>query len=637
MRKFYTTLCVVFAALTTTWGQTMNICTGNVITAVTASTDEMTYSDSGNVLTVFGKAFNTSDIDSIFIDSSYVEDNSITVTYNGDMAKVVVAGNIAQYVTTTVNGANVTILQSSDLPTELTYTLQGASSNGSFYMDGKLKASIVLNGLTLASNDSAAINIRNGKRISVELADGTTSTLSDAASGSQKACFMVNGHTEFKGGGTLSISGNAKHGFWGDEYVELKKTTGSITITSAKKDGFNINQYMEIKGGTISVSGVGDDCIQVSKTDDDSDENNGQVIISDGSLDLDVTATAAKGIKCEDSLTISGGTFTINTSGGGEYDSDERDASACAAIKADGEIIITDGTFDLKSTGAGGKGISSDSDITIEGGVINIVTTGKKYTYGNYHSSPKGIKSDANLTINGGEITVTTSGGNGSEGIESKATLTINDGIVIVNAYDDGLNASTHIAINGGKVYVYSSSNDGIDSNGTMEINGGIVLSCGTTAPEGGLDCDQNTFKITGGVIIGLGGDTSTPTSSVTTQPVAIVKGKSYSSGKYLTLDDSNGNNIFAFYVPRTYSSAVLLVSVPEMSIGNTYTISTGATVSGGEAWQGYVTNATVSGGTSVYSLTLQSMVTSSSGSSGGNPGGGGTNPGGGGHGGLLR
>ncbi len=636
MRRLYITLCIALAALTTVWGQTLNICTGNITTAVTASSNIMTYSESGNVLTVSGKAFNISDIDSIYIDTSTVEDNTINVTYNGDAAKVVVAGNIAQYLTTTVNGANVMILQSENLSDEITYTLQGSSSNGSFYMNGKLKASIVLNNLTLNSNDSAAINIRDGKRISVELVDGTTTTLSDASNGSQKACFMVNGHTEFKGGGSLYLTGNTAHAFWGDEYVQLKKSTGTIVVNSAVKDGFNINQYFEMNGGTVTVSGVGDDCIQVSMTDDEDDENNGQVIISNGSLDLTVTGTAAKGIKSENSMTISDGTLTIKTSGGGEYDSSARDASACAAIKADGALVISGGTFNLTSSGAGGKGISGDSDITISDGTINITTTGKKYTYSNnYTSSPKGIKADNNLYINGGQVNVTTSGGEGSEGIESKDSLIINGGEVIVTAYDDAINAAKNITINEGKVYAYASNNDGIDSNGTLAVNGGIAIACGTTTPEAGFDCDNNTFAVTGGVLIGLGGDTSNPTSSVTTQPVAIVNNKSYTSGKYLILNDASGNNLVAFCVPRTYSTASLLISCPDMTVGSTYTISTNATVTDGEDWQGYVTGGTVSSTGSTSSLSLTSTVTGSSATSGGITDGGGTigggttNPGG--------
>lgn len=622
-------IAIVLALCAPIEAQNVNVFEGHVQTVFNTPTDEMPYTESGSQLTISGKTFNISAIDSIIVDNNSVKDNTVSITYKGTEAQVVVAGNIAPYLTATVNGANVAISQSADLANEITYTLTGASDNGSFYMSGKLKATLVLNGLTLANADSAAINIQNGKRIAVELADGTVNSLSDGANGSQKACFMVKGHTEFKGGGSLTLVGNAKHAFWGGEYVELKKTVGSITITAAQKDGMNINQYLEQKGGVLTISGTGDDGIQISATDDADDELNGQAIISGGTMKIDVTATAVKGLKCDSLLSISGGTINITTTGGSEYDSDDNDVNGCSAIKSDGNISITGGTLTLKSTGAGGKGMSADGNIVIDDGEITVTTTGKQYVYGSLDTSPKGIKADGCLTINGGVVNVTTSGGEGSEGIESKNIMAITGGEVVVNAYDDAINAANGITISGGKIYALSTNNDGIDSNGTLAISGGLVLSCGTQAPEGGFDCDQNTFTITGGTIIGLGGETSTPTTSTTTQPVMILSRQSYSQGTYITLTKSNTTTpIFAFCVPQTYREATLLISDSSLSTGSSYTIGSGATVSGGTSWQGYTTDATISGGSTLATMTLNSIVTSQ-GSQGGGPGGGG--PGGGG------
>ena len=610
-----------------TEAQTMNIYTGNIITAVTASEDEIAISSDGTELTVEGKTFSISDIDSIYIDDSSFDDNNIKVVYSGDEATVTIAGNIAKYMTTIIDGAHVSMVQSEDVEEELTYTLEGSSDDGSFWMDGELKCSIVLNGLTLTCADSAAINIRDGKRISVELVEGTTNTLVDGEDGSQKGCFIVNGHAEFKGAGDLYITGNTKHAFFGDEYVELKKSTGNITVLSAVKDGFNINQYLEVKGGTLTISNVGDDGIQVSVTDDDTDEQNGQVIISGGEINVDVTATAAKGLKCDSTLTISGGTITISTSGGGEYDSDEKDVTGSAAIKADGDIVISDGTLTLTSTGKGGKGISADGDITIDGGTITATTTGGAYTYGQYDTNAKGIKSDADLTINGGEITVSCTGGDGSEGIESKATLTITDGTIIIDTYDDAINASTCIDISGGQIYACSTNNDAIDSNGKLYISGGLVLASGTTSPEGPFDCDDDTFGITGGTIIGVGGDSSDPTSSACTQPVLILMSVTFSKGSYIALSNSEDSVLFTFMIPQKYSSSSeLFVSCPEMTIGETFTITTDVTVSDtGNEWQGYSEDATVSGGSGI-AATLTSYVTTTTGTStGGGIGGGST------------
>lgn len=622
---------VLVLAVSGVQAQTMNIYTGQVNTAVTASDDEMTYGSDGTTLTVLGKTFNISDIDSIVVDDSEVDDNTIKVVYSGTTANVVVAGNIAKYISTGVTGAHVSIVQSADVTEELTYTLEGSADDGSFWMDGELKITLVLNGVSLTCADSAAINIRDGKRIAVELADGTVNTLVDGVDGDQKGCFIVNGHAEFQGGGSLYLTGNTKHAFFGDEYVELKKSTGSITVLGAEKDGFNINQYFEMKGGTVTISNVGDDGIQVSVTDDSTDEQNGQVIISGGTLDISVTATASKGIKCDDAMTISDGTITVTTSGGGEYDSDDKDVSACAALKADGTLTVDGGTLTLKSTGAGGKGMSSDTDIVINDGTFSITTTGKTYTYGMYDALPKGIKGDNNVTINGGDFTISTTGGDGAEAIESKNVLTITGGTIVISAYDDALNASNDITISGGKIYAYSSNNDAIDSNGTMEISGGLVLAAGTTTPEGPFDCDNYTFAITGGTIVGVGGDSSDPTTSATTQPVIILSGQSYSSGSYIALNNSSGETILTFKMPCQYSSAELFLSSPEMSVGNTYTILKNPTVTVGTEWQGYSDDSTASSGTS-YSVSLTSTVTNTTGQSSGGttgPGGGTTGPGG--------
>lgn len=627
----YTIMAVaIMAFCTCASAQTMNIYTGHVVTAVTASLDDINYTDSGTKFTVLGKEFAVNDVDSIIVHGNEVKDNTVLVAYDGGEAWVTIAGNVAKDLTATVSGADVSLVQAAGLENEITYTLQGSSTDGSFYMDGKLKATVVLNGLSLTSTKGAAIDIDNGKRIAVKLADGTDNILADAADGSQKACFRVNGHTEFGGAGSLSITGNAKHAFFGDEYVELKKSLGTIKVLGAKKDGFNVNQYFLMKGGKVSISGVGDDGIQVSKTKDDTDELNGQVIVSGGKLYAEITADAAKGIKCADSLTVSGGEIEIHTSGGGMYDSDDADVKGCAAIKADANILISGGTLTLESTGAGGKGISGDADINISGGTLNITTTGRQYVYNRLDTSPKGIKADGNVNITGGDITVSTMGGEGSEGIESKNIMTIAGGNIVVNAYDDALNASNNITVKGGRVYANSTGNDGIDSNGTLTVEGGLVIAMGTREPEEGFDCDQNTFTITGGTLIGLGGGSSSPTSSTTTQPVTVTSVSQLSEGKYLTLSAGDGSNIFAFRLPRTYSQATLLVSSPKISVGSSYTIGTATAAAGTDEWQGYISEATVEGNSSSTTFTQQQTV-NNSGGHGGGPGGGGGWPGGGG------
>ena len=350
--------------------QTMWVVTGDVSWAFT--TEQLdTISCTDTTFTALGKTFALADVDSIYVDSTLIADNTVDVAYNDDDAKVIVAGNIAKNMTATVDGAHVVALQDADVANEITYTLSGESQNGSFYQDGELKISVVLNGLTLHNPIGAAINIRDGKRISVELADGTTNNLSDGEDGDQKGCFAVKGHTEFKGGGILNITGNSKNAFWGKEYVEIKKSVGEINILGAKGDGFNVNQYYLQNGGKVTIQNVEDDGIQISyETDDDDqiiedEENTGEVTLKKGTLEMTITNNnGGKGIKAASNFIMLEGTLKVVQSGNLVAEDDDIDYGTC--VKADGDILIHGGNIDLTNTAQGGKGLNADGTITID-------------------------------------------------------------------------------------------------------------------------------------------------------------------------------------------------------------------------------------------------------------------------------
>jgi len=159
-------------------------------------------------------------------------------------------------------------------------------------------------------------------------------------------------------------------------------------------------------------------------------------------------------------------------------------------------------------------------------------------------------------------------------------------------AYDDGLNAAKQIVINGGNIYAYSTSNDGIDSNGTLTITGGLIVSSGTTAPEEGFDCDNNTFKITGGTLIGVGGASSSPTASVSTQR-AVLLNTTAAVNQLVHVETTAGIDVFTFSVPRAYSKMVMLFSMPGLAANTGYSIYTGGSVTGGTNYHGLYTGST--------------------------------------------
>ena len=543
MKKVYVFLMALMLTIAAT-AQTLNVKVGSVVYQFPASqAGDMTYSD-GTTLTIMGKAFTLSDISSMTIDNTEVTDNSIGVAYDGSSALVTVAGNVAQYVTPTVSGAHVSIAQSDDVAEEITYTLSGTSTDGEFYMSGSYKATVELNGLTLTNAtpvySGAAVHIQNGKRIKVKVITGTTNTLVDAAGGSQKGCLYIKGHAEFAQKGTLNITGNVKHGIKTGEYITLKNAT--INVLSAVGDGINCEQFFQMTSGAINIQGVGDDGIQcdvedaaTGETTDHEDEDSGNVYIEDGTLTVNVTADAAKGVKCEGDMRISGGKVTITTSGGGVWDSSKLKTKASACLGSDGAMTISGGTLSLTSTGAGGKGLNVDGALTIKGGTTTISTSGNAVVASStgtlsvvtssqqldryesdYKSSPKGIKADGAITISDDAVIYVTTTGAGGEGIESKTSITITGGQTTVNASDDGINASYNtstggsgdLTISGGYVFSRSTGNDGIDANGNCYIKGGLVYAIGTGGVEKSIDANTEQGKklyITGGTIIAVG------------------------------------------------------------------------------------------------------------------------------------
>lgn len=377
------TLFLLALAGTSAAAQTLKIHQGALCTAFDAQwCGTMAYTDGGRTLTVGRSAFEVSTIDSLIVDATPVGAATVRVDYSGDRARVTVAGDVADSLTVSLSGAHVSVIASPEVGRELTYVLAGSSDDGSFYMDGEYKSTVELRGLHLTSMQGGAVTIDNGKRIRVVLPEGTESSLADCAGGLQKACFFVNGHPEFEGAGTLSLVGNSRHAFASDEYALLKASFGTLRVTSAVGDGMHVDQYFRMRGGRVEIRGTQGDGIDVSKTKNPADEDNGRLFIEGGSLTLDVTADDTKGLKCEDAATISGGTITVTASSlGGRGLSVGTDLLVNAA-SGQAPVIgmtVTGGRFPDPATGKEkrSRGIDVEGNFTLDGGDIRISATGK--------------------------------------------------------------------------------------------------------------------------------------------------------------------------------------------------------------------------------------------------------------------
>ena len=613
-------------------GTDLGTSSGGAISGGSISTTEIGTTD----LATFDISLNTSPLadEAEVVDASnedFVEEmlasesdgmKTLTVTYDGTSASYVYTnkkGEVetpdASDLTVSIDGAHVTV----NAYKKLRYVLQGATTDGNFKIYSDKKFIIDLDGVTLANKSGAAINIQKGtdgdKRCYLRVTDGTVNTLSDGSSYStpadedEKGVVFSEGKLLVSGTGTLVVKGNGKHGIASDDYIYLHAGTNTVITPASGYNGIKANEGIYVAGGVHNIT---------------------------------CTGNAPKGLASDSLVLITGGRTTVINNGVAVYDSDEQDYSQPSGVKCDSAVIVKGGELYCKSTGNGGKGIRAGMIYTQDGGVVKVITTGTSVGSSSSYSAMRpggsmtssgsdaeakgvhvGSKSDTSglITINGGSLVVRCTGGEGSEGIESKNKIVINGGMVESYCYDDPINAKTNITINGGYVYGNATNNDGIDSNGTLTINGGVALACGATAPEDGFDCDQNTFTITGGILVGIGGDSSTPTSSVCKQAV-VLSNISLSSGSVVAIQKSDGTATGAFKVPARYSGTYkVLLSAPRIATGNTYNFLSNATV-GGKSFQGIVFDElAVSGGTTSWSYTQSSMVTGSTTSSmGGRP-----------------
>jgi len=614
--------------------QTLNITQGSVTDQYPATqTGTMTFSD-GSVLTVLNKQYTLSNVSNMYTDETSVTDNQVNVVYSGSEALVYVAGNVAQYVTVTVSGAKVYVNQTNTDAVdgdEITYVLSGTSTDGQFALDGSYKCTIALNGVTLTNQSGAAISIGNKKRIQISAKSGTTNTLADCASGSQKGCIYSKGQIQLQGNGTLNVYGYTKHAIKSGDYVSIKNLT--LNILNAVGDGINANKYFQMKSGTVTISGVGDDGIQsdyesddatTGETTDHEDENSGNTYIEGGTLNVTVTAAAAKGVKAAGDLNISGGTITVKTSGSYAWDDDDSEYKSASCLNCDGNMTISGGTITCTATGYAGKGIKCDGVLTVTDGTISATASGSSSdTYGSAKAIKAGTKTattsahllagpggggpggggqpggggsnSGNYTYSGGMVV---SGGSiyakasSHEAIESKNTLDISGGTIYAESSDDAINAASTLTITGGNVYAYSTGNDGMDANGNFYIKGGNVVAIGARSPEVAFDANTEggyQLYITGGNVVAVGGlENGCSLSGVTSRSA------SYSSNTWYTFKNGS-TSVFSFKIPTvssgggggwgpgggSSSSSMTIVATSTPSIAS-------GSISGTTIWNGY-------------------------------------------------
>ena len=452
-------------------------------------------------------------------------DSVVYVTWNGEEAPTVRSSSAD--VSVTLDGGHVT-LTNANTGTEYTYVLSGSCEAGSLTLVSDYKSTLRLEGLSLQSSTGAALDIQCGKRIALQLAEGTVNALADATTDNgQKAALYCKGHLEISGGGTLNLTGNVKHALSTKEYCELKKTTGQLNVLRAAGDGIHAGQYFKMNGGQVVMRQVAGDGIQAEaslKEDYDEALTDGSMLIKGGSIDITTSGEDVSALQSDAELVVEGGTITVNMTGalskalntdtdlvvsGGDIRivnsgtgmTVEDDNQTSKGLNADGNIRLLGGTVSVTMSGAGGKGVKADGDLVVgdsqtgQGPTLTVITSGAPFgtssgtpSFGpgggrpgggggwpgggmgesSGGSAAKAMKCEGCYWQYGGDIRIETSGSE-AEGIESKnstaTSMNFQGGTLFMKVYDDCINSAGQINFNGTHVICYSTGNDALDSN----------------------------------------------------------------------------------------------------------------------------------------------------------------------------
>ena len=483
------------------------------------------------------------------------------------------------------------------------------------------KVQLVLQDVQITNSTGPAIVIEEADKVFITVPADATATLSDAetyygvaASEGWDGVIFSRADLCLNGSGTLNVTTSHKHGVVSKDDLVITGLTLNVTASSTALDG---KDCVKATGATITVT-AGTNGI---RSNNDKDADRGFIYLKECNITIEAGNDA---VEAENAL-ITEDTILNILSGGGQTRSVRyAEVGSWKGLKA-GDIRLSGGSCFIDSR-----------DDAIHANRSILITSGS-YTLA---SGDDGIHADKALTIEGGDIHITGS----YEGLEA-STLTIAGGQIDLTATDDGLNAAGsadsetmgnrfgrrmmsngvgELIITGGYTLV-KASGDGVDSNNSITVSGGVTLVSGPVSSGNAAFDYDGTAEVTGGVLIATGAGGMAQNFSDAQGQGAMLVTFSRSQNSSLALLDASGKALVSFTPANPYQSVV--ITSPDIAQGQTYTLLSGGEAEGADV-NGFAQNAAISGGTSIASVTMESLLYGSGGMGnrpgGGRPGGGG-------------
>lgn len=425
-----------------------------------------------------------------------------------------------------------------------TYIVSGSCENGSIKVKKNIQdVTVVLNGLTLKSEDGAAVCVGKSSRVTLTAAAGTKNTLSDTEKNNS------DNHTEnenaenavikCKDGAQLTVNGD-----------------GEIIINASGKNGIKTGGADEDNASRLVLEG-NLDIVAVN----DAVNAGGELIINSGTLK----------INAKDDALHSDTVLTVGQIG---TDGPVISISACCEGLEAVSVTVNSGTLEVSATddciNAANKELSGgEFSITINGGTLKM-----------YTSSGDGFDSNGNLTITGGFISLWSANSADNQPLDADGMVTVSGGTVIAGGGSGGMGMK--LAANQPCVIFPSGGTGGRPGGGS----GGF--------PGGNNGGDNGGFR-PGGSRGGQGGTSGQGGASGSAQPPAkqdepsgeaqangpsgSAQGSLIAQDSTLTLRDEDGNTLIT--ATAMCQSRYIVLSSPELEAGKSYSLYAGDTLIG--------------------------------------------------------
>ena len=352
------------------------------------------------------------------------------------------------------------------------YVLSGELTDGSVIVDadGDDKIWLLLDGVSLHCDDSAAIVVKQADKVFLTLGEGTENVISsgetfskDAISSKIDGTIYSRDDLTINGNGSLTVTADYKHGIVAND--DLVITGGNIEIT-APQDGIHAHDSIRLTDMELTVT-AGDDGIHASNDDESS-----YIYIASGSINI---PSCYEGIEAID-ITIAGGEIDIRPTDDG--------------INANGQgrnsaIHITGGDITIiNETGRDADGLDSNGSIYVSGGntFISVNTASCALDYG---SENGGV-----CEISGGTV-VAAGGSTMAEGFDSSSE----QNFIMYNTSTSAAGTAVTLKNEGGETLVSEtipcSFSSVVISTPELQLGETCTISVGDSAEE--ITVDNST------------------------------------------------------------------------------------------------------------------------------------------------